>query len=403
MQVHWDQPHVYSELHRYDIHKNLKPTAGTFALERMFYKPSHGELEEVDPAKTYADLEDVAVKLFEIDGLSSRKLMPFPHDPFREPAPWKKYDHLTVRQRLDQLDIPTRQKDLFDTLMSSLGSAPGSKTGLVEVLRWYALSGHTLAHMFESAGAYKIGKGGMTSLARAILKDGEFDLALNTTVADVLQERPGEVVIRCRSGTQYKAKVAVTTIPLNCLGDINFQPSLNSLKAEAIGHGHINKGAKIHFKLAQTEPGWFAMCSGYGTSPYCFGFSDHNGTKETPQGTYCIAFGYNDQLLDKRDHARIINAFKKNVKPDADVQAYLTHDWMNDPFAKGVWSCWGSSAMTKYLEELQLRHGRVVFASADLAHGWRGFVDGAIESGRNAVKTTLGLLHDGTDGRTSKL
>lgn len=37
--------------------------------------------------------------------------------------------------------------------------------------------------------------------------------------------------------------------------------------------------------------------------------------------------------------------------------------------------------MTKYQDELQSRHGNIFFASADWAHGWRSFIDGALEQG----------------------
>lgn len=65
---------------------------------------------------------------------------------------------------------------------------------------------------------------------------------------------------------------------------------------------------------------------------------------------------------------------------------------MNDPFAKGTWSCWGPNQFRRYVQELQKAEGRVFFASADWADGWRGFVDGAIESEQkaaNEVKTFL--------------
>lgn len=65
---------------------------------------------------------------------------------------------------------------------------------------------------------------------------------------------------------------------------------------------------------------------------------------------------------------------------------------MNDPYAKGVWACWGPNSASKYLQELQQHHGRIVFASADWADGWRGFVDGAIEQGQTAVRETLILV-----------
>lgn len=183
------------------------------------------------------------------------------------------------------------------------------------------------------------------------------------------------------------------TLSSNCLGDVEFNPPLRALKVDAIASGHINNGAKIHFKLARTEPGWFATCSASGTSPYVFAFSDHNGHEPSgPRGTWCIVFGYNGHLEDKKNSKDIIAAFQENIRPNADIQAYLTHDWVNDPFAKGTWSCWGPNQFRRYVQELQKAEGRVFFASADWADGWRGFVDGAIESEQkaaNEVKTFL--------------
>lgn len=41
--------------------------------------------------------------------------------------------------------------------------------------------------------------------------------------------------------------------------------------------------------------------------------------------------------------------------------------------------------MTKYLDALRERHGRVHFASADWSHGWRGWIDGAAEQGASVA------------------
>jgi lysyl oxidase-like protein 2/3/4 len=181
----------------------------------------------------------------------------------------------------------------------------------------------------------------------------------------------------------------------NCLSDIEFNPPLSPLRQQAIREGHINMGAKIHFKLADMQLGWFASCDSTPISPYCFAFSDHNGTKISgPDGTWCIGFGYGGQLTDKTDSEHIINEFKKNLNPDADVQLYATHDWANDPYAKGTWSCWGPGAMSKYLAELQKAEGRVIFASADWADGWRGFVDGALERGKLAAREAIEIVQN---------
>ncbi|KAF2627105.1 amine oxidase [Macroventuria anomochaeta] len=391
--VHWNQPHVYNELHRYGLHSKLKTSAGTLRPEKQYYKAAGMVLQEVSPIEVNEMSEMVAARMFQIDGHDSRTLMPYPHDPLREPTPWKQYDHLSIRQRLDQLhDIPQADRNTLESLMSSFGSAPGSKIGFLEALRWYALGGHTMAGLFELAGIFKLGGGGMTALALAILSDYEGEVVLNTPVKEIDQDSGG-FTVSTRSGQNIRAKSVISTIPLNCLSDIVFNPPLSPLRQQAIRDGHINMGAKIHFKLASIQPGWFAFCESTPTSPYCFAFSDHNGTKTSgTDGTWCIGFGYGGHLTDKTDSKHIIAEVKKNLNPDADVQLYATHDWANDPYAKGAWSCWGPGAMSQYLAELQKPEGRLIFASADWADGWRGFVDGALERGKLAARNALEIV-----------
>lgn len=139
--------------------------------------------------------------------------MPYPHDPLREPALWKKYEHLSAKDRLDQLDIPQIEKDMFDAMISSFGSVPGSQCGFVEVLRWYALGGHSMAGVFERAGLCKLGNGGMTSLALSILSEYRGHLLFNTVVDKVDQTGNG-VTLTTKNGRRIEAKYVISTIPL---------------------------------------------------------------------------------------------------------------------------------------------------------------------------------------------
>ncbi|CAG7976577.1 unnamed protein product [Penicillium olsonii] len=387
--VHWAQPHLYSELRRYGLHSNLKTSAGTLAPEKQFFADGSPP-REISIVEAGEILDRVSQAFFTVDGHDSRALMPYPHDPLREPALWRSYDHLSIKDRLDQLDFTDFERNLFESNVSTFGSAPGSKIGFTEALRWFALGGHSMAGVFEMAGLYKIGRGGMTSFAQAILRDFTGDMLFGTVVKDISHSASG-VKVTTTFGKCLKAKTIVSTIPLNCLGDITFNPPLSPLRQEAIAQGHINTGAKIHFKLRSTEPAWFATAC---ASTYLFAFSDHNGTQSVgPSGTWCIGFGYSSHLTDKRDSKEIIGQFRKDVRPNAEVEAYATHDWMNDPYAKGVWACWGPNSASRYLQELQRPHGRVVFASADWSDGWRGFVDGAIEQGQQAVQDVIKLLN----------
>ncbi|KAL4802480.1 hypothetical protein BDV18DRAFT_154182 [Aspergillus unguis] len=389
-------PHVYAEMHRYGLHKNVKTSAGFAEGENVFFTTSAGDIEVVAMDECSASLERTAQRVFSVDGLGGRALMPFPHDSLREPATWKKYDHLSVKDRLDALsDLSQPDRELFESNISTFGSALAEQTGFVDALRWYALGGHSMPGVFEMAGVYKLGNGGMTAFANAMFQEYRGDSLFETTVTEIHQTWSGVEIVTAQ-GQRIKAKSVVSTTPLNCLNDIKFSPPLSPLRHAAATEGHINRGAKIHFKLRETLPGWAWTSSGNSDSRYVFAFSDHNGTQSSgPSGTWCIGFGRNGELTDKTDSRHIIGEFKKSIKPDVHVEAYATHDWMNDPYAKGVWACWGPNSASRFLEELQQRQGRVVFASADWADGWRGFVDGAIEQGQTAVREVLSLLSEG--------
>lgn len=212
--VHWNQPHLYSELHRYNLHRNLKTSSGTAGAQVQYYKAAGSPIQNLSVKEAAEMCERVASEFFQIDGLDSRTLMPYPHDPFREPAPWRKFDHLSIRDRLDQLeDIPQIEKDIFETMTSSFGSAPAEETAFCEALRWYALGGHNMSQVFELAGVYKLDNGGMTSLAKSILADFSGDVLMSSPITEVSQDANGAIV-KTKQGRKFQAKVVITTIPL---------------------------------------------------------------------------------------------------------------------------------------------------------------------------------------------
>lgn len=45
--------------------------------------------------------------------------------------------------------------------------------------------------------------------------------------------------------------------------------------------------------------------------------------------------------------------------------------------------------LTKYLSELQKRHGNILMANSDWAYGWRAFIEGAMEQGALAADTVM--------------
>lgn len=203
---------MYSELTRYGLQKNLKPTVAMMAPE-VSYHSFFGRPERVDSIETFNSTDRVAQEFLSPDGQTSRTLMPYPLDPQREPKLWAKYDHLTMAQRLGQIDVPKQDRDLFETFLGLCGLGKPADIGFTEVLRWYALAGHSMAGMYEQASVYKLGKGGTTSFAKALLNDIRADRLFNTAVAEISQAG-GRVNIRTTDNKQLTARTVVCTIPL---------------------------------------------------------------------------------------------------------------------------------------------------------------------------------------------
>ena len=71
--------------------------------------------------------------------------------------------------------------------------------------------------------------------------------------------------------------------------------------------------------------------------------------------------------------------------PEIEVIDVLFHNWVDDSFAHGTWCGYRPGQTSNYLAQAQASEGNLYFAGADIASGWRGFFDGAIESGMRAA------------------
>ena len=88
------------------------------------------------------------------------------------------------------------------------------------------------------------------------------------------------------------------------------------------------------------------------------------------------------------------------ILPGYEALAATSHDWLADEFAGGTWAIHRPGWYTTHHAEMQRPEGRVVLAGSDLANGWSGFIDGAIESGLRAGAWAAGAA--GEPGRGEK-
>lgn len=62
----------------------------------------------------------------------------------------------------------------------------------------------------------------------------------------------------------------------------------------------------------------------------------------------------------------------------------LFHNWNSDPYAKGIWVMFRTKQAERTLPVMRQSVDNIHFANSDWAHGWRGFIEGAIEQGLHA-------------------
>ena len=72
------------------------------------------------------------------------------------------------------------------------------------------------------------------------------------------------------------------------------------------------------------------------------------------------------------------------IIPGYEVLEATAHDWLADEFSRGTWAIHRPGWYEHHHAAMRVPEGRVLLAGSDLANGWAGFIDGAIESGLRA-------------------
>ncbi len=96
-----------------------------------------------------------------------------------------------------------------------------------------------------------------------------------------------------------------------------------------------------------------------------------------------IGFGPDHSVCRIEDLAWVQEQVDRII-PGYEVLAVNAHDWLSDEFSQGTWASHRPHWWTKYQAAMQEPEGRVILASSDIANGWAGFMDGAMESGIRA-------------------
>lgn len=371
--VHWLQPHVWAELTRYGVSVVPSPEWTKVAWR-------DGERHQwMDPDSLFALLRRGQTEFLE----DTAEVFPRPFDPFENETKIRELDGRSITDRLDGLDLPADERTMNYLLWSMHFHGPCEQGALTQGLRWAALAGGSWETLLEACATYKV-KGGMRGLIERISGDAQADVRLGTAAVSIEQSQDA-VLVRTADGAKHSAAAVVVAVPINTLADIRFAPSLPEATVAFAHEGHVGTGSKLWIRVSgRLEP-----LAGLASPPHpiTLMFTEY----WTDDSTILVAYGVDGRALDIHD-VTAVQAATEAILPGAVVEACDGHDWLRDPFAKGTWAMLRPGQLSEYIAPTIEPHGRVVFAGSDVALGWAGFVDGAIESGLRSARQASHIL-----------
>ena len=370
--VHWLQPHVLVETRRYGValEASTDTETGTWVVD--------GEVRPTTEDVHWATIAGVTASICR----DARELIDQPYAPLHEDV--SEVDALSLQDRIDEAGMDEERRQIGESFWAGLSSAYCHEVGVLDALHWCALAGYDPLMMIETGGGYTI-SGGTGRLAAAIAADARSDVRLRTPVARVRHDERG-VEVESRDGATVSGRAVVVAVPWNVLGSIEFDPPLSDGKRAAAAQGQASHGVKTWVRARGVREPMFAMSPADRPLMYATPAATIEGD------TLYTAFGCDAGLLDPTD-PQAVGAAIRELIPDLDVVEVVGHDWTRDEFSRGTWAAHRPGQITRDVPELRRPEGRVVLAGADIADGWSGFIDGAIESGRSAARVIGSMLN----------
>lgn len=222
---------------------------------------------------------------------------------------------------------------------------------------------------------------------------------LNSPVRRISQSADG---IHVSAGLgDFKCQRVIVSVPTPLYKEITFDPPLPAAKAE-LGRNNV-LGYTLKVLVLYQEPWWRnkglsgAIMSFVGPITTC------RDSSNDAHGSYSLTcfsngdFGRKGSLLTQQERfAGVLAHIKRLFGPYVEVPEPLgmtEHEWSKDQWAQGC-PCPSSppGVMTKYDHALRTAHGKVHFVGTETAYEWKGYMEGAVQSGERGAKEVVAAL-----------
>jgi monoamine oxidase len=369
--IHWTQPHVWAEFTRYGLALGQRPP-----LAKTAWRVGGERFEG-----GYSGFADFIAE--GMDQISSEAAAVYPR-PFawsEEPA-FDAADGISMGERIEELGVAEGVKEALDGFWSVNCNRPCEEGAYSHALHWLALTGSNWRLFNEAAARYKVA-GGLDQIVRRVAEDGDPEIQTGFDVATIDHDEHG-VALRGTDGVEVRARAVVVALPLNAMRRVTFVPELDRPKRELIEEGAPAGGFKVFVKIREHIDSY--LCMAPAARPAMFGRLE----AELADGSLLSCYGADKSVL--ADGFGAIEECFQEWLPGVHVEECWWYDWCADELAAETWRIPRPGQTGHYAPDAARPQGRVVLAGADLARGWTGYVDGAVETGLRAANDVREIL-----------
>ncbi|GAA2534417.1 MULTISPECIES: flavin monoamine oxidase family protein [Streptomyces] len=367
--------HIYAEAARYRLPVVQSPSTTVSSL--VIDGIRRTDPQDLPPGYS-AEIDDAVRRITD----TAQATRPHLHDPDRT----RPLD-VSVRQYLATLGLSATALTTLSQQASVHYGAPADEISALYLLGEIATRYTPFAQQTLALDVLDSFRDGTKALLDALIADAGAEVHLSSPVRRVAQTSD-HVEAVTDAAERFLARTAIVATPLNCWQDIDFHPALHPAKQAVTSQGHAGHFAKV-WLLAEglPEPHFFAAGSPDG-------FQWIRTEEVTAQGSLLTGFGdpvASPDLCTLGGAQKALAAYA----PAAHVKAVHSHDWNQDPYARGTWIAYRPGWLTTHGPAISAPEGRIAFAGGDTSTSFNAlWMDGAVESGIRAAAHTRALLKE---------
>lgn len=310
-------------------------------------------------------------------------------------APWTAldataWDSQTLETWLRRNVRTSAARDLMRLGVEAVWAAEPGELSLLHAL-FYLRSGEGWSALLDTAGGAQQDRfvGGSQRLSQRLAV--QLDVVLESPVRSIGQDDAGVTVTA--GATSYRAARVVVALPPTLAGRIGYDPAMPAARDQLTQR--VPMGAVVKCHAVYDEPFWRAdgLCGQatveHGPVRVVFDNSPLGGRPGVLLG---FLEGRDARLVRPEERRKAVLAtFTRLFGPRAArPDRWLEQSWADEPWSRGAYGgALTPGTWTQLGPALRAPVGRILWAGAETATRWNGYMEGAVRSGHEAAAAVL--------------